>query len=260
MMPFIVVNLTSIPEALVESELFGHEKGSFTGADYQKLGRIELANKGSLFIDEVGDIPKSVQVKLLRALEEKSFFRVGGTTNVLSDFRLIAATNRDLIKEVEAGNFRDDLYYRLNVLPLIIPPLRERGKDVIFIAQYFLAKYGKQSNRSIPKLTSQDKAKLESYHWPGNVRELKNIIERSMILSTEENFELIIPKGPKSKIDNEFDNHFSNMPTLDEMQRRYIKYVQKRTGGKLSGPGGAAEILGINRSTLQSRMKKLGIL
>jgi transcriptional regulator with GAF, ATPase, and Fis domain/tetratricopeptide (TPR) repeat protein len=259
LMPLITINLSSIPESLVESELFGHEKGAFTGADQQKLGRVELANKGTLFIDEAGDISKSVQLKLLRTLEEKTFFRVGGTVSVKSDFRLITATNRDLVKEVETGNFREDLYYRLNVVPLIVPPLRERGNDIILIAQYFLAIYAKEFNKPTPELKPEMKAILKAYNWPGNVRELKNVIERAMIFSTGENFEFTIIKGPKKADHDPSDNPFSDLLSMDAMQRRYIEYIHKKTGGKLSGPGSMAEILGMNRSTLQSRMRKLGI-
>ena len=260
-MPFIAVNLSTIPETLVESELFGHEKGAFTGADSQKPGRMELANKGTLFFDEIGDIPKSVQVKILRALEEKTFFRVGGTRNLTSDFRLVAATNRDMVKEVETGNFREDLFYRLSVVPLIVPPLRKRGDDVVVLARHFLAQYAKKYNQPVPELTSDDRAMLKAYHWPGNVRELKNVIERAMVLSNGEELDLTIPKAPRkpSDVSTSFDNPFSDKPTMNELQRRYINYILKETGGKLSGLGGASEIMGMKRTTLYERMKKLGV-
>ena len=260
-MPFIAVNLSTIPETLVESELFGHEKGAFTGADSQKPGRMELANKGTLFFDEIGDIPKSVQVKILRALEEKTFFRVGGTRNLTSDFRLVAATNRDMVKEVETGNFREDLFYRLSVVPLIVPPLRKRGDDVVVLARHFLAQYAKKYNQPVPELTAEDKAMLKAYHWPGNVRELKNVIERAMVLSNGEKLELTIPRAPRkpSDVSTSFDNPFSDKPTMDELQRRYINYILNETSGKLSGPGGASAILGMKRTTLYTRMKKLDL-
>lgn len=259
-MPFIAVNLSTIPETLVESELFGHEKGAFTGANRQKPGRMELADKGTLFFDEIGDIPMSVQVKILRALEEKTFFRVGGTRSLTSDFRLVAATNRDMVKEVETGNFREDLFYRLNVVPLIVPPLRKRGDDVVVLARHFLAQYARKYNQPVPELTSEDKTMLKAYHWPGNVRELKNVIERAMVLSNGEKLELTIPRAPRkpSEVSTSFDNPFSDKPTMDELQRRYINYILKETGGKLSGPGGASEIIGMKRTTLYTRMKKLG--
>jgi transcriptional regulator with GAF, ATPase, and Fis domain len=260
--PFIAINLSTIPESLMESDLFGHEKGAFTGADFLKPGRLELANKGTLFIDEVGDVSRGVQVKLLRALEEKTFFRVGGNRSLFSDFRLIAATNRDLIKEVEAGNFREDLYYRLNVVPLIVPPLRERGNDPIFLAQYLLVRYAQRYKKQVPELTVEDKASLKSYPWPGNIRELKNVIERSIILFDGGRLELTLPKVPiKSKAAlSDPAASFADQPVMDELQRRYIHYILKETGGRISGPRGAAKILGMKRSTLYTRMKKLGVL
>lgn len=259
--PFIAVNLASVPEGLMESELFGHEKGAFTGADRQKAGRMELANKGTLFIDEVGDIPKSVQVKLLRALEERSFVKVGGVIERGADFRLIAATNRDLVKEVENGNFREDLYYRLCVIPLIIPPLRERGDDVIRLAEHFLAYYAKKYNRRAPFLTDEEVTMLKSYHWPGNVRELRNVMERAVIMSTPDSFELRIIPAPRTLpgVDDSLAHPALGTPNLDEVQRRYIQQVLNRTGGRISGPAGAAAILGMKRTTLQARLKKLGI-
>jgi transcriptional regulator with GAF, ATPase, and Fis domain/tetratricopeptide (TPR) repeat protein len=253
--PFVVVDPTTIPETLVESELFGHEKGAFTGADQQKAGRLELAHGGTLFIDEVGEIPKSVQVKLLRTLQEKSFVRVGGTSPQNSDFRLVAATNRDLAEEVAAGRFREDLYYRINVLPFTIPPLRERKKDIPLLARYFLARYATQYNR--PKLTlrEEDEAKLMAYEWPGNVRELENVMERTVLLSKGEELDFLLPAGGET----DPGSLFIGTPTLDEMQRRYILHVLDTTGGKVGGSEGAAEVLGMKRSTLNNRMKKLGL-
>ena len=260
-MSFIAVNLSSVPETLVESQLFGHEKGSFTGADRKKLGCLELADNGTFLIDEVGDISKSVQLKLLRALEEKSFYRVGGTLNIKSDFRLITATNRDLSNEIENGNFREDLFYRLNVVPLTVPPLRERGDDVIYLANYFLNRYTKKYNRPVPILTTKNKSLLKSYHWPGNVRELKNVLERIVILSSGEKLEFDMLEISGKTLDKmKFSsNPFSKKPTMDELQRKYIEHILKETNGKISGPGGAAEILGMKRTTLLTRMKKLSL-
>lgn len=260
-MSFIAVNLSSVPETLVESQLFGHEKGSFTGADRKKLGSLELADNGTFFIDEVGDISKSVQLKILRALEEKSFYRVGGTRSIKSDFRLLAATNREISEEIQMGNFREDLYYRLNVVPLTVPPLRERGNDVIYLAQDFLDRYAKKYHRALPILTSKNKSWLKAYYWPGNVRELKNVIERLMILSMGEKLEFDMLELYCQNIKNvQLQNDpFSDKPTMDELQRRYIDYILKITNGKLSGPKGAAEILGMKRTTLHTRMKKLGL-
>jgi len=253
--PFVIVDPATIPETLVESELFGHEKGAFTGADRQKPGRLELANGGTLFIDEVGEIPKSVQAKLLRALQEKTMVRVGGTRTLRTDFRLVAATNRDLAQEVAAGRFREDLYYRINVVPLVIPPLRERKEDIPVLAGYFLAKYASRYGRPEIKLTKKDEAKLMRYDWPGNVRELQNMVERTVLLSMGEELEFRLPEDEM----NLSGALFSNYPTLDEMQRRYIQQVLEKTGGKIGGPGGAAEILGMKRTTLNDRMKKLGL-
>ena len=259
--PFVAVDLSSIPETLVESELFGHEKGAFTGATHQKPGRIELSNKGTLFIDEIGEISLSLQVKLLRTLEEKTFYRLGGVKNINSDFRLVAATNRDLVKEVEKGNFREDLYYRLNVVPLIIPPLRKRGNDIVILAKHFLGRLSKKYKQPCPKLTSEIQSVLKTYQWPGNVRELQNVIERAVILGDVEDLKLMVLHGPRGTpaTSDMLDNLLSEMPTMDELQRRYITYVIKRTNGKMSGTGGATELLGMKRTTLYTRMKKLGV-
>ncbi len=259
--PFMAIDLSSIPEPLVESEIFGHEKGAFTGADRQKPGRMELAHTGTLFIDEVGEIPKAVQVKLLRAIEDRSFIRVGGIVIRTSDFRLIAATNRNLVKEVENGNFREDLYYRLCVVPFIVPPLRERGGDVVLLAEHFLDHYCRKYHLPLPRLSSGHKAMLKAYPWPGNIRELKNVIERSVILSGQGPFDLNMSHQPTKSSGAERLVHriSTDKPSMEELQRRYIQLVLEDTGGKISGPGGAAEILGMKRSTLQHRMRKLGL-
>jgi transcriptional regulator with GAF, ATPase, and Fis domain len=208
-----------------------------------------------LFIDEVGEVPKSVQAKLLRALQEKTLVRVGGTRTLRSDFRLVAATNRDLAREVAAGRFREDLYYRINVVPLTIPPLRDRKEDIPLLARYFLSKYVARYGRPEIELTKKDEAKLMGYHWPGNVRELENMVERTVLLSMGEELEFRLPEEDM----NLSGGGFSDYPTLDEMQRRYIQQVLEKTGGKIGGPGGAAEILGMKRTTLNDRMKKLGL-
>ncbi|BBO85070.1 hypothetical protein DSCO28_56360 [Desulfosarcina ovata subsp. sediminis] len=253
--PFITVDATTIPDNLVESELFGHEKGSFTGADRQKIGRLELADKGTLFIDEVGELPLPTQAKLLRVLQEKTFIRVGGTLPLESNFRLVVATNRKLEEEVKNKRFREDLYFRLNTVPLILPPLRERGKDIIELARYFLRQFSAKYKHDDLRLSTEDEKKLRLYHWPGNIRELEHVIERAVILSKGDKIELNIMDTPKPI----FVNESSELVTLDELQRRYILHVLVKTGGKIYGSGGAAEILGINRGTLYSRMKKLGI-
>ncbi|MBN2060608.1 MAG: sigma-54-dependent Fis family transcriptional regulator [Deltaproteobacteria bacterium] len=264
-MPFVTVDLSSVPESLIESELFGHEKGAFTGADKQKAGSFELADKGTIFIDEIGEIPISVQTKLLRVLQEKTFKRVGGIRTRCSDFRLIAATNRDLRQEVQNKRFRDDLFHRLNVIPLVIPPLRERKEDILLLANNFLKLFSRKHNKAFPFLTKIQEHSLTSYSWPGNVRELKNLMERIVIfqdtnLIAQSLFDSPVSLGQNSKITvDHFLSDLSVIPTLDEVQKDYINNILHLTRGKLGGKGGAAEILGMRRSTLYNRMKRLGI-
>ncbi len=253
--PLVIVDMTSIPENLVESELFGHEKGAFTNADGQKLGRIELAHKGTLFLDEIGEIPRNIQIKLLRVLQEKSFTRLGGRNVIRSDFRLISATNRDLSREVETGNFREDLYYRINVVQLYMPPLRKRSDDIVHIAEHFLRIFSHKYNKHSLSLSSRGRQILQDYAWPGNIRELRNVIERSVIFSSGNDLDL----SAFTKNHVAHDALFSSLPTLDEIQRQYIRHVIVHTGGRIGGRGGAAEILGIKRTTLISRMSKLGL-
>jgi transcriptional regulator with GAF, ATPase, and Fis domain len=252
---FVAVDLSAIPESLVESELFGHEKGAFTGADHQKPGRLELAHQGTLFIDEAGEIPLHLQTKLLRVLQEKSFVRIGGSRLLSSDFRLIAATNRDLEIEVGQGRFRKDLYYRLNVVPLKIPPLRERGDDVLLLARHFLHHFARKHNRLDIRLTAEVEAALKAYHWPGNVRELQNVIERGILLAENDSLDLTLPEGPES-LSNQ---PFADTPTMDELQKRYIRFILEKTGGRIGGPDGTAAVLGMKRTTLYTRMKRLGM-
>lgn len=254
--PFIVVDCTTIPENLFESELFGYEKGAFTGAEKQKLGRFELANKGTLFLDEIGEVPPQVQIKLLKILEEKTFVRIGGGKIIRSDFRLIVATNRNLKEEVAAGRFREDLFYRLSVFPITLPPLRERGDDILELARHFITQYAKRYGRQSMILSPGDTTKLLKYAWPGNVRELQNVIERAIIVSGSGELQLGLSLTEPQK---ESADLFDDKPTLDEMQRRYIKNILKITNNRISGPGGAAEILGMKRTSLYSRMRTLGI-
>jgi transcriptional regulator with GAF, ATPase, and Fis domain len=257
--PLIIVDPTVIPENLVESELFGHEKGAFTGADRQKKGRLELAHKSTLFIDEVGEIPKSVQVKLLRAIQEKTMTRIGGARTIFSDFRLIIATNRNLAEEVASGRFREDLYYRLNVIPVTLPPLRDRPEDIPLLARHFLERFAARHNHpglSISTDISREQEKmLMAYDWPGNIRELQNVMERATLMSAGGNLHLDLPDATRQTTGHPFDD----LPTLDDLQRRYIAYVLDKTEGKLSGPGGAADILGMKRTSLYNRMNKLGM-
>jgi transcriptional regulator with GAF, ATPase, and Fis domain len=254
--PFALVDSTTIPENLFESEMFGYEKGAFTGADRPKAGRLELAHNGTLFIDEIGEIPKALQSKLLRVLQEKTLIRLGGSRTIFSNFRLIVATNRDLAAEVSAGRFREDLYFRLNVVPVNIPPLRDHIDDLPSLTRFFLNKYAARYNRPMLELTPEQEAMLMEYHWPGNIRELQNIIERAVILSTDEGLVIDLP-AKKAVGMRQFYNDY---PSMDELQRRYIKYALEKTGGKVGGPGGTAELIGMKRTTLQKRMKKLGVL
>lgn len=253
--PFIIIDPSTMPENLVESELFGHEKGAFTSADSQRKGRLEMAHKGTLFIDEIGDIPLSIQVKLLRTLQEKTFSRVGGTKELVSDFRLVAATHRDLSQMVANGSFREDLFYRINVVPMTIPPLRERKEDVVILARYFLRQYAAKYHHEALELTKTNEAVLSAYHWPGNIRELRNVMERTILLSLEDRLEFNLPKSDIPKGPHPFDD----LPSMEEIQKRYILHVLEKTKGKQSGPDGAAKILSMKRSTLYNRMKKLGI-
>jgi formate hydrogenlyase transcriptional activator len=254
---FVKLNCAAIPTGLIESELFGHEKGAFTGAVVRKAGRFELADGGTLFLDEVGDIPLELQAKLLRVLQEQEFERLGGTKTIRVNVRLVAATNRDLAKMVEEGRFRADLFYRLNVFPVRLPPLRERADDVPALARYFLAEYARKLNKNVTKIPDAALRALASYRWPGNVRELENLIERCVLLSPGPELHVPLPELSESVV-------ASSPPpfeprTMVEAERDHIREALKAAGGKVGGPNGAAARLGMKRTTLQSRMKKLGI-
>ncbi len=255
--PFVIIDLTTIPENLMESELFGHEKGAFTGAYHQKIGRVELAEGGTLFFDEIGEIPLSLQVKLLRLLEQQTFTRVGGTKVKRAQFRFLAATNRNLIDEVKAGRFREDLYYRINALELTIPPLRERRDDIAALANHFLVNFAKKYKKKISALTEEQETAIKNYYWPGNVRELKHFIERAVLIAEDARVELVFSNQSSER--SPVENVFSGFPTMDEIQRRYIQLVLDHVNGKIRGAEGAAEILEMNPSTLISRMKNLGM-
>jgi formate hydrogenlyase transcriptional activator len=250
---FVKLNCAAIPTGLLESELFGHERGAFTGAISQKIGRLELADQGSLFLDEVGDIPLDIQPKLLRALQEREFERLGSTRTKKVDVRLVAATNRDLEKMIEDREFRSDLYYRLNVFPIRIPPLRERPDDIPLLVRYFTQKYGRRMEKQIESIPAAVMKKLTAWHWPGNIRELENFIERSVILT--HGSALQVPIG-------ELGGNSTAVPvanTRDGDTRQEILRILKDTKGRVAGPNGAAARMGIKRTTLISRMKKLGI-
>jgi formate hydrogenlyase transcriptional activator len=253
--PLIKVNCGAIVLGLAESELFGHEKGAFTGAVQQRIGRFELAHGGTIFLDEVGELPLDIQVKLIRVLEEGEFERVGGSNTIKVDVRVIAATNRDLKKAVEEGKFRQDLYFRLNVFPILIPPLRERKEDIALLVRYFAQKYGRKLGKKIEVVPQEMMDVLMAYSWPGNVRELENMIERAVILS--QGSILQIDESLDIRLDAELQTSGSN--TLEDVERSHILSVLEETNWVIDGKRGAAAVLGINPATLRSRMKKLGI-
>ena len=250
---FVKVNCAAIPTGLLESELFGHERGAFTGAISQKIGRLELADQGTLFLDEVGDIPLEIQPKLLRALQEREFERLGSTRTKKVDVRLVAATNRDLGKMIENREFRADLYYRLNVFPIRIPPLRERPEDIPLLVRYFAQKYGRRMEKQIESIPAAVMKKLASWRWPGNIRELENFIERSVILTHGPALQV-----PISELGSD-DNAAAVVDVRGAGERDEILRILKDTKGRVAGPSGAAERMGLKRTTLISRMKKLGI-
>ena len=257
----IKINCAALPPNLIESELFGHEKGSFTGAIERRIGKFELAHHGTLFLDEIGEMPLELQVKLLRALQEKEIERVGGKITIKTDVRIIAATNRDLEKLVEEGKFRIDLYYRLHIFPIHLPPLRERREDIPLLANHFIFRFAKKSGRRIKNLNSEALKELMHYHWPGNIRELEHLIERSILLSPGEIItEIHLPLQKQSIAENNpAAAEELIIKTIDENERDYILKVLKYCKGRISGARGAAELLGIPPSTLNSRMKRLGI-
>ena len=254
---FVKVNCAAIPTGLLESELFGHERGAFTGAISQKIGRLELADQGTLFLDEVGDIPLEIQPKLLRALQEREFERLGSTHTKKVNIRLVAATNRDLDKMIENREFRSDLYYRLNVFPIRIPPLRERPEDIPLLVRYFAQKYGRRMEKQIESIPAATMKALASWHWPGNIRELENFIERSVILT--HGSALQVPVSELGNNGNGNGNGAHVVETRDTGERDEILRALRETKGRVAGPEGAAARLGLKRTTLISRMKKLGI-
>jgi formate hydrogenlyase transcriptional activator len=249
----VKLNCAAIPTGLIESELFGHERGAFTGAIAQKIGRLELADQGTLFLDEVGDIPIEIQPKFLRALQEREFERLGSNRTKRVDVRLVAATNRDLEKMMESREFRSDLYYRLNVFPIRIPPLRERPDDIPLLVRYFTQKYGRRMQKQIETIPAAALKRLSSWHWPGNIRELENFIERSVILTHGTALQ-----APIAELGHN-GRHAPAAGTREASQRDEILRVLKVTNGRVAGPDGAASRMDIKRTTLISRMKKLGI-
>jgi formate hydrogenlyase transcriptional activator len=257
--PFVSVNCAAIPRDLIASELFGHEKGSFTGAVQRRLGRFELAEGGTIFLDEVGELPKETQIALLRVLQEHEFERVGGTRSIRTNVRVIAATNRDLQAAVAAGTFRSDLFYRLNVFPIEMPPLRERREDIPVLVEYFIDRCSRNTGKNITGVNKNSLERLQSYHWPGNIRELQNVIERSVIMSETENFsvdETWLPQQPvasESKSPSNFSEKFASQ------EREMIESALRESGGQVFGPSGAAAKLGMPRSTVESKIRSLRI-
>jgi transcriptional regulator with GAF, ATPase, and Fis domain len=254
--PPIKVNCAALPAALVESELFGHEKGAFTGATSRKIGRFELADGGTIFLDEIGDVPLDVQVKLLRVLQEQEFERIGGTQTIKVDVRLIAATNRDLAKAVSGNAFRADLFYRLNVFPIQVPPLHDRREDIPLLVQHFVNKFKLKISKEINEISDETMQSLIEYHWPGNVRELASVIERAVVMSS----------GPILRIDREIFlanpapvNNSAEPASLDDIERQHILKILNQTRWIIDGPKGAAKILGLHPNTLRHRLQKLGI-
>ena len=254
--PFVKLNCAAIPNDLLESELFGHEKGAFTGAIAQKVGRFELADKGTLFLDEVGDIPLALQPKLLRVLQEQEFERLGSTRTHQVDVRLVAATNRNLEDMVKRNEFRNDLYYRLNVFPISLPPLRARCEDIPALVEHFVEIYAHRMGKQIDHISSEAMSELISYSWPGNIRQLQNFIERSVILSSES---VLRPPSLKAAAAAAAEPESQMAVTLEEAERDHIRKTLEHTRWVVAGPNGAAARLRIHRSTLYYRLQKLGI-
>ena len=253
--PFVKVNCAAIPTGLLESELFGHEKGAFTGAINQKIGRMELAHMGTLFLDEIGEIPLELQPKLLRVLQDQEFERLGSNRTIKVNFRVLAATNRNLAESIAKHEFRSDLFYRLSVFPIVMPPLRERRKDIPLLVRHFVRRYARRMNRYVETVPKETMAVLQEWPWPGNVRELENLMERSVILS--EGNALRVPLAELRRENSGPDDASDH--TLDSAERRHIVRILRETRGVISGPRGAAHRLGLKRSTLQSKMERLKI-
>lgn len=255
--PFVIVNCAALPESLIESELFGHEKGAFTGANTMRPGKFEQAHNGTIFLDEIGELPLDSQVKLLRVLQEKEIERLGGSSTIKVNVRVIAATNRCLEKEVAEGRFRLDLYYRLNVFPIELPPLRDRKEDIENLAYHFLNKYAAKTRKAVTGISAEALKQLTEYNWPGNIRELEHLIERNVLLvkgTTIESFDMPVTVGTTTVTEKS-----GALLSMEDMEREHIMAALKMCSGKVFGPGGAAEVLKMPATTLYSKMKKLGI-
>src|SRR6266851_3443817 len=256
---FVSVNCAAFAPTLISSELFGHEKGAFTGATQRRLGRFELADGGTIFLDEVGELPSDTQVALLRVLQEREFERVGGTQPIKVDVRVIAATNRDLNAAVSSGSFRSDLFYRLQVFPIEIPPLRERREDIALLVEYFIDRYSRKAGKNIRHVSQETLELLQSYAWPGNIRELQNVIERSVILCESDIFSIDESWLPLPLPGTESRRHIELPRRLEAQEKNMIEEALKASHGRVFGPTGAAAKLGIPRSTLESKIKALKI-
>jgi transcriptional regulator with GAF, ATPase, and Fis domain len=249
--PLVTVNCAALPPSLIESELFGRERGAYTGALTRMAGRFEVADGSTLFLDEIGELPPEIQSKLLRVLEQGRFERLGSTRTLQVNVRIIAASNRDLAQDVKVGRFRNDLYYRLNVFPIVVPPLRERPEDIPHLVWSFVRQFEKKMGKRVDHIPRRSMEALQSYPWPGNARELRNVIEHAMIVSSGTTLDVATPAfAPAETIE---------APNLRDVERRHILKVLEKTGWRITGEGGAAEILGLKRTTLQSKMTKLGI-
>src|SRR4029077_8271398 len=258
---FVSVNCAAIPRDLIASELFGHEKGAFTGATQQRAGRFELASGGTIFLDEVGELPAETQVALLRVLQEHEFERVGGTRRIHADVRVIAATNRDLPAAISDGSFRSDLFYRLHVFPIEIPPLRERADDIPLLVEYFIDRYGRKAGKNIVSIDKKTLRLLQSYPWPGNIRELQNVIERSVIVCETDNFSVDESWLSRQPIPTGTDPNVSLglHKRVPSQEKAIIEAALRESGGRVSGPSGAAAKLRIPGSTLDSKIRSLQI-
>ena len=252
------VNCAALYPQLIESELFGHEKGSFTGAIERRIGKFELADESTIFLDEIGELPKELQAKILRVLQEKEIERIGGKNTLRIDIRIIAATNRDLLKMVSTEEFRSDLFYRLSVFPIYLPPLRDRKEDIPLLAAHFIKRASKKMHKEIETLTDESLKEMLDYNWPGNIRELEHVIEKAVILADRSALSVTIPKGSKYSTDTAFLGA-ARFKTLKELESQHILQVLRHCNGKVRGEDGVAAILDIKPTTLESRMKKLGI-
>lgn len=266
--PFVKLSCAAIPSGLLESELFGHEKGAFTGAVERRVGRFENAHSGTIFLDEIGEIPLELQPKLLRVLQEQEFERLGSTRTVRVDVRVVAATNRNLQQMAEEGTFRPDLYYRLSVFPLLMPPLRERSDDIPRLARFFADKFARRMNKTVDSISEEAMRILSSYHWPGNIRELQNVIERAVILcqGSELQVDSVLRESMSRRSDeqlraaaNDPDGTVFSKDEIDRLERRNILAALEKTSWKIYGPGGAAEMLGVKPSTLAARVTRMGL-